>query len=1127
MKKAIYTVCFLLALCNLNPCLVIAQLGGKTQVEDILAAMPVQNKQQLEKNMQAIAALGQNGLTQLAATLKPIGKEQSTAAEYALNSYSFYVMQPGREAQRAVAANAYLASLGLLYDNTAKQFIIKQLQQIGKEEAVPVLKNYLADQVLSGPAARALAQINTPSSAQVLLTAMATLKDGPQQNVIEALGDVGYKPAVNALITIAPSTTDIPLKRVTLYALASIGSPAAADVLQAAAQKANYTYDITNAVSSYLFFLHKLAAGGNAAKAEGLATQLMKNAQSAAQTHTRAAALQLLAEIKGPSALPLLKTALLDNDIKFRGAALSFATKLQSPAANKEWLALLPSLAPAAQVQVIDFLSQTGDASLLLGLQKLLKNNNAAVKIAAIGASAKIGGKAALPVLLVVMKNGNADDVAAAKAALLILKSTSIVEPVAKALPGMPATAKIALIEVLAARSATAASHEIFVEVGSKDTAVHSAAVKALPAVVGLQNLKKLCAWLNQAPASDVPYLQQAIIAASAAVKEPADRADTILAALRAAQPEKQYLYYNVLASVGGKTALTALQQAYANGGATAKAAALVALAKTNDGSAARILLQIAHETPEAEGALDGYISIIQHTAAIPADQKLLMLKEAMATATTAAQQKKILVETGKCKTFLALVFAGTYLDSPALQQVAAYAVMDIALSNDAFNGELVVALLKKVLAVLSGPDADYDKQDIRKHIADITGKAGFSPMFNGKDLTGWKGLVENPIARAKMNPDTLAAQQAKADKVAQDGWFAKDGLLVFSGHGENLCTVKQYGDFEMFVDWKITNEGDAGIYLRGSPQVQIWDTSRISVGAQVGSGGLYNNQTYPSKPLALADNAIGEWNSFHIIMRGDKVTVYLNGVLVTDNVVLENYWDRSLPIFVKEQIELQAHGTYVAYRDLYIKELTGSPAFALSSTEKKDGFTVLFDGSNLDQWTGNTIGYKIDQGSILVDTADGHPGNLYTKQQYGDFVLRFEFQLTPGANNGIGIRAPLEGDAAYVGMEIQVLDNEADMYKDLHAYQYHGSVYGVIPAKRGFLEPTGQWNYEEITAKGANIKVVLNGTVILDGNIDEASKNGTADKREHPGLHNPAGHIGFLGHGAVVRFRNLRIKEL
>jgi hypothetical protein len=310
---------------------------------------------------------------------------------------------------------------------------------------------------------------------------------------------------------------------------------------------------------------------------------------------------------------------------------------------------------------------------------------------------------------------------------------------------------------------------------------------------------------------------------------------------------------------------------------------------------------------------------------------------------------------------------------------------------------------------------------------------------------------------------------------------------------------------------------------------VQIWDTSRRDVGAQVGSGGLYNNQKYESKPLVVADNKVGEWNRFHIIMKGERVTVYLNGILVTDNIPLENYWDHSIPIFSKEQIELQAHGTYVAYKNIYLRELPGNEPYVLSDEERKQGFVSLFDGTNLDQWTGNTAGYIVKDGVVEVDPDAGGGGNLYTKEEFSNFVYRFEFQLTPGANNGIGIRAPLEGDAAYVGMEIQVLDNEAPMYKDLHVYQYHGSVYGVIPAKRGYLLPIGEWNKEEIVAKGNKIKVTLNGMVILDGDIKEASENFTAtiDHRDHPGLSRKSGHIGFLGHGDVVRFRNMRVKKL
>lgn len=234
----------------------------------------------------------------------------------------------------------------------------------------------------------------------------------------------------------------------------------------------------------------------------------------------------------------------------------------------------------------------------------------------------------------------------------------------------------------------------------------------------------------------------------------------------------------------------------------------------------------------------------------------------------------------------------------------------------------------------------------------------GFVNLFNDVDLTGWKALVGNPITRSKMSDAALQAAEDTANEKTKGDWIAKDGLLIFTGHGENLATTKKYADIEMYVDWKITEKGDAGIYLRGTPQVQIWDTSRREVGAQVGSGGLYNNQKYESKPLVVADNKVGEWNRFHIIMKGEKVTVYLNGILVTDNVPLENYWDRNMPIFAKEQIELQAHGTYVAYRNIYLRELLTNEPYILSDAEKKQGFVSLFDGTDLNQWTGNTTGY-------------------------------------------------------------------------------------------------------------------------------------------------------------------------
>ncbi len=191
-------------------------------------------------------------------------------------------------------------------------------------------------------------------------------------------------------------------------------------------------------------------------------------------------------------------------------------------------------------------------------------------------------------------------------------------------------------------------------------------------------------------------------------------------------------------------------------------------------------------------------------------------------------------------------------------------------------------------------------------------------------------------------------------------------------------------------------------------------------------------------------------------------------------------------------------------------------------------GFTNLFNGENLDGWVGNKESYRAQDGMIIVDpNGGGSGGNLFTENEYSDFIFRFEFQLTPGANNGLGIHAPLEGDAAYVGKELQILDNTAEKYAELQPYQFHGSVYGIIPAKKGFLKPVGEWNQQEVIVQGSTIKINLNGTTIVDSDFVEASKNGTMDKKDHPGLERNSGHIGFLGHGDVVRFRNIRIKDL
>jgi hypothetical protein len=199
----------------------------------------------------------------------------------------------------------------------------------------------------------------------------------------------------------------------------------------------------------------------------------------------------------------------------------------------------------------------------------------------------------------------------------------------------------------------------------------------------------------------------------------------------------------------------------------------------------------------------------------------------------------------------------------------------------------------------------------------DNTPPPGFTALFNGKDLTGWQGLVEIHL-RDKLTPEQLAKKQEEANAKFLPHWTVKNGILNYDGGGNNLQTAKDYGDFEMWVDWKIGPKGDSGIYLRGNPQVQIWDANDHPEG----SGGLYNNKKNPSKPLVKADKPIGEWNTFHIIMKGDRVTVHLNGILVVDNTPLENYWAPAKPLPAKGPIELQHHGDRLEFKNIYVKEL-------------------------------------------------------------------------------------------------------------------------------------------------------------------------------------------------------------
>lgn len=400
----------------------------------------------------------------------------------------------------------------------------------------------------------------------------------------------------------------------------------------------------------------------------------------------------------------------------------------------------------------------------------------------------------------------------------------------------------------------------------------------------------------------------------------------------------------------------------------------------------------------------------------------------------------------------------------------------------------------------------------------------GYTALFNGTSLSGWYG--DNP------HQSREAADRLKAIADQQEAftthWRVENGELVNDGEGPYATTYLNYSDIDLMLEYKTVAGADSGIYLRGSPQVQIWDTTREGGkwdrNSDRGSGGLFNNpKGAPGQlPLVHADRPFGEWNAVRIRQIGSRTWVWLNEKLVVDGAIQHAYWDKDQPLPAWGSIHLQTHGGEIRWRNLFIRELDTEAANRwLRRGENNMGFKPLLNENDLNGWSGDKSGKVMRDGVLFWNQG----GNLFTEKTYGNFVFRFEFTMPPVGNNGLAIRYPGSGSAAYDGMtELQILDN--NRYPAIDPRQAHGSAYGMAAAHKGYLRPYGDWNYQEVRVEGSTIRVELNGTPILDTDLSEITEY-LADKA-HPGKNLTEGHLGFAGHGKhAFKFRRLSIREL
>ena len=1088
------------------------QRTAATIVADGLNQLPAQNPKAFDNVMQELAATGAEGIRMMAGMLVPASEGKNAAVEYAINGVVSYVTAAGREELAREVRTGLAEAVEASTDKPNQAFLLSQLQLCATTATAPVFVKYAADEYLADYAVRGL--ISTPGTDGEILS-LILRSPAPKALLAYAAAEKHLTAAEPALLKwAADPTVDEATKEAVCNALAKCGGEASLATLAAAAKAAGYAFENSQAAGAYIELLTRLAASGNS-KALAAAKALRK---AGMPQNVRIAGLGIVLRSDAKKQTSEVLAALKDADRAYRCAALDFATEFADDALYAAIARKLPSLKDnAAKTDVISWFGSRHAASQAGTVIAAIASPDAELSLAAIRAAGRIGGQEALEALIAQLDGPHAREASAALAAFNGKPNAAFVA----ALDGTPATQANAL-KLVAQRRITGAADKVFALLESPDAAVRAAAYDALAGVTAPKDFGRLCDRLDKAQEADVKALQAGL--KNALAKEtPSAQYEKTMARMSAAPAKARY--YPLLAQAANKEAIGALLTA------ADREAAFAALLTVQNPAMVGVLYDLAGQNPAwTDAALARYTDFV---AASPDTgiRKYQLYRRALELNPSAKVQNKLLKALAKAPEFPALIFAAKYMNDPATAEMAALVVKTAAAKNPDMGGETVSAALKKAQEVYTGlaksdADAGYAVDEIKGLLAKLPAE-GFAPasLVPGD----WKAVAGNPDACKAMKAKALAKAQQEADAAASKAWSAADGVLTGTAGAATVGSAKNYENFSLIVDWK--TDGEAGLGIRSIPQIALGGRN---------AGALTGNMLHESTSPTEAANRPGEWNTMEVLVVNDRVTVVLNGVTTCQNVILENTCNREIPAYTEGQILLVGGTAPVSFRDMYIRELPPTPRYELSAEEAAEGFEVLFDGTSMHKWTGNTTNYVPVDGTIYVTAQYGGSGNLYTKKEYSDFILRFEFQyLQEGVNNGIGIRTPMGVDAAYHGMEIQILDHDAPIYKNLREYQQHGSVYGIIPAKRVKFPPLGTWNVEEIRAVGDRITVTVNGEVILDGNIREAcqghnvapdgsNKNPyTVDHRNHPGLFNPTGHIGLLGHGPGLKFRSIRIKEL
>lgn len=1062
---------------------------------DVVRSLPAPDSSTAKTINAELLTFGRAGILQICEAIHPPSTAVDVEARLALSGLAVYVSGPGLESVRKQYAVSIIEALEREEETEVKAFLIGLLQFAGKDESVPAVGRFLTHERLCEPAALALVAIGTPAAESEFLRALPRAQAYCRITAIKALGDLRSVQSAEKMMEFTTSE-DSETRLTALYAVANAGYLPAVDVLAEAAE-AESAYERRMATSYYLLLARRLGELGSREISSDICRKLIKNRQSPEETHIRSAALSTLVAVLQENALNDLLLAMESDNKQYRLAALELGATIPGEAATGEWVGKLKSSPPHVRAEIVTMLGRRGDHSAWPAVLSSLEDESKAVRLAAIPAAAHLGKADALPPLLALLERTEDDEeIGEVKEVLLRFPVSQFLFDMVITLPRLSPPALVSMLDVLTVRRARVPMELLYALTRDPDESVRLAAIEALGYLAPYHFLPELIGvFLHTQTDTERLAAQKALASVARKIPQPRKQADHILRRLRTSSGEDKRFLLGTLAHIGGDKALGAVLRETENPDSTIRDMAIRSLAQWRDVGAVERLMEIARTEQDLTYhvlALRGVVRIAQAAPDLSGEEKIEIYKSVLATASRPEEKKLALAGSGKVSSVESLRLVSAFLRDDSVKTEAAMAALRIL--SPAEPGEESRRNSRAPISFMGGLLDSTSLATIRSllNLQPEPGKPpeGFTSWFNGRNLRGWTRCT---------NTDTSVSSTVET------------GALLLAGGGDPVCTEQSFGDFELLVDWKIQPGGRGSVLLRGVTEVEICDPDICPEG----SGALSIGEPGSRKRVPVADRPVGEWNTFRIVMIGERITVYLNEVPVVVDAAYEDTTGPDNRVPSTGPVGLHARTGSVLFRNIFLKEIA-RPRELFSGN--------LFNGSDLTGWQqigGKTGSWKTEDGILF--TKGGGGGWLSTTAEYSNFLLELDFKLPPEGNSGVFLRAPHEGDPAYTGMEIQILDDYADKYAHLKAWQYTGSIYGVKAPSETASRKNGEWQHMAVLCSGPRIAVTLNGERVVDASlVDHMDK-----ERTHPGLKRRKGYIGLQNHNTRVEYKNIRITEL